>query len=302
MRTSSCLALFVCLPPLLGQKMPAAGDAERVIAAWPLAEALDRTMENASNVLRGYQVKPDVMRDECRRRIRNAICKFVDPPLAADEHVVPLGPDRLVALVRPTQAAWIEKFFLRLAAADHVTRLEATFERIDVPAARLAEILGRPDLGDHVEVVLDDAQLKALHTGPRVRSLPMSWRFPHAAWMKLGGAMPYVSDWREVTLRGEDLVAPTVGKVHDGVEFEVQYVPLPDDRIGFAITGECNIVDWKTPTRSKRIGDRDYVIDEPDVKAAKFDATVRMAKPAPFAFGRRIGDDMVLLVFVPKVK
>jgi hypothetical protein len=31
----------------------------------------------------------------------------------------------------------------------------------------------------------------------------------------------------------------------------------------------------------------------PDMKTAKFDATVAMAQPAPFAFGRRVGDDML---------
>ena len=302
MRTSSCLALLVCLPPLLAQKMPATGDAERVIAAWPIAEALDRAMEHAGKSLRGYGVTPEAMRDECRQRLRNAICKFVEPPLAAEEHVVLLGPDRLVGLVRPTQAAWIDLFFRRLAAADHAKRLEATFQRVTVPVARLAEILGRQDLDEHVEVVVDEAQLKALRTGPRIHSLPMSWRFPHAAWMLLGGGMPFVTDWREVTLRGDDLIAPVLGKVFDGVEFEVQYVPLPEDRIGFALTGDLAIADWKTPTRTKRIGDRDYVIDEPDIKSTRFDATVTMAKPAPFVFGRRIGDDMVLLVFEPKAR
>jgi len=119
--------------------------------------------------------------------------------------------------------------------------------------------------------------------------------------MIYGQGRPCVTDWRKVPLREqEDLVAPVIGKVYDGVEFEVQYVPLPGDRIGFAITGEWNIVDWKAPARSKRIGDRHYVIDEPDVKSAKFDAVLAVGRPAPFAFGRRIGDDMLLLVFVPK--
>jgi len=292
---------LLALPPLLAQKMPATGDAERVIAGWPLTEALDRAMERAGNVLRGDPAAPEVMRAECRKRIHDAIRKFVDPPLGAEEHVVELGPDRLVALVRQAQAAWIDNFFRRLAAADHTARLDATYERVTLPVARLAEVLGRPELGDHVELVLDGAQLKALRTGTRQPGGPMSWRFPHAEWMIEGGGMPCVTDWKTVPLRGKErLVAPMLGKVHDGVEFEVQYVPLPGDRIGFSIAGEWNIVDWKTPPRSTRIGDRDYVIDEPDVKSAKFDATIAMDRLAPFAFGRRIGDNMVLLVFVPK--
>ncbi|MSR39841.1 MAG: hypothetical protein EXS02_13510 [Planctomycetes bacterium] len=298
----SSLSLLSGVPCLSAQKMPAAGDPDRVVAVYPLAEAVDRAMEHAGRSLRGDDVPPQTMRDECHKRLRNAICRFVQPPLGDGEHVVDLGSERLVALVRPTQAAWIDDFFRRLAAADHAARLDATFERVTIPAARLAEILGRQDLPDHVEVLLDAEQLKALHTGTRERDGPLSWRFPHATWMIFGGGMSFVTDWKTVPLRGQDerLVAPVLGTVHDGVEFEVQYVPLPADRIGFSITGEWNIVDWKTPPRSKHIGDRDYVIDEPDSLATKFDATLTMDKPVPFAFGRRIGDDVMLMVFVPK--
>jgi len=41
-----------------------------------------------------------------------------------------------------------------------------------------AEIAKLPEPGDHVELVLDDAQLKALRTGIREGGGPLSWRFP----------------------------------------------------------------------------------------------------------------------------
>jgi hypothetical protein len=295
------LILSLLCPCLAAQKMPAAGDPERIVVVYPIADAVERAMQHAGKVLRGDTATPEAMHAECRQRIRNAICRFVTPPLGDGDHVVDLGPDRLVALVRQQQAAWIDDFFRRLAGADHAARLDGTFERITLPVARLAEIVKQPELGDHVELVLGAEQLKALRTGKRDHGGPLSWRFPHSTWMIFGQGMPCVSDWRPVPLRGpqEDLVAPVLGKVFDGVEFEVQYVPLPGERIGFAITGEWNVVDWKTPPRNKRIGDRDYAIDEPAVKSAKFDAAIAMDRPAPFAFGRRMGDDVALLVFVP---
>lgn len=303
MRTT--IPICCCLLPLFAlpaQKLPLAGDPDRVVTVHAITPALDRCVEHAGRSLRGHFAEPAAIRANCRDELLRAIRAFVEPPLGEREHVVELGPDHLVALVRPQQAAWIERFFQRLAAADLGQRLDGRFTRVTLPAARAQEILALAELPDAIALVLTKEQVRTLRREEHEVGGPTSWRFPHATWMTFGGGMPFVKRWRKVPLRGSDadLVAPELGKAHDGCEFELQYVPLPDGAIGWAMRADVAIVDWDTPTATVQVDGVDYVTDEPAVRAAQIDATLTMAKPAPFAFGRRLGDDVMLLVFEPK--
>lgn len=304
MTTTICCGLLP-LFALPAQKLPLAGDPEHVVTVHAIASALDRCLEHAGRSLRGDFAEPAAIRANCRDELLRAIRAFVEPPLGEREHVVALGPDHLVALVRPQQAAWIERFFQRLDALDLGQRLDGRFDRVTLPVARAAELLSLPEppgLTGAIALPLTKEQVRALRREPDKVDGPTSWRFPHATWMIFGSGMPFVKGWRKVPLRSsdDDLVAPEIGKVHDGCEFELQYVPLPDGGIGWAMRADVAIVDWDSPTATVQVGGVDYVTDAPAVRAATIDATLTMAKPAAFAFGHRLGDDVMLLVFEPK--
>lgn len=299
---SSLASFLVLLPalPLTAQKMPLPDDPQRVVAVYPMAGVLDRCLEHRGDIVQGFRAKPEVVRAHCRAGLLHAIRTFAQPPLGAAEHVAELGPDRLVALVQPQQAAWIDRFFERLARTDLSVRLDGHFDRIRLPVAKAAEILARPDLPERIALPVNKEQVRALRRGGDKVGGPTSWRFPHGTWMSWGSGLPFVKNWRRVPSLAQDIVAPELGKAFDGVEFELQYVPLPDGGIGWAMRAEVAIVDRDTPTRTVRIDERDYVIDEPAIRAATLDAALTMDGPAPFVFGQRLGDDVMLLLFTPK--
>lgn len=299
---SALTAFLWMVATIVAQKMPAAGDADRVVASWPLTEHLDRCQEHAGSRLRGLPAPPEAMRDQCRQELLVAIRTFVEPALGRGDEVTLLGPDRLVALVRQDQAAWIDRFLARLAKADLAARLVGQFDRITMPVAKAAEILATPELPGTLALPVTKEQVRELRRSGQKTGGPASWRLSHATWMTFGGGMPFVKNWRRVPLRGrdDDLVVPEIGEVHDGVEFELQYVPLPEDRIGWVMSAKVAIVDWDSPSRTVRIGEQDFVIDEPAVRAGTLQAALSMDRPAPFLFGQRLGDDVMLLVFTPR--
>ncbi|MBK8099559.1 MAG: hypothetical protein IPK26_20815 [Planctomycetes bacterium] len=299
---SALTAFLGIAATIVAQKMPAAGDADRVVASWQLVEHLDRCQERAGSQLRGLPAPPGAVRAQCRQELLVAIRTFVEPALGPGDKVTLLGPDRLVALVRQDQVAWIDRFFARLGKTDLAARLDGQFDRITMPAAKAAEILAKPELPGTLALPVTKEQVLALRRSGQKTGGPTSWRFPHATWMIFGSGMPFVKNWRRVPLRGrdDDLVVPEIGEIHDGVEFELQYVPMPDDRIGWVMSAKVAIVDWDSPTRSVRIGEQDFVIDEPAVHAGTLRAALSMDRPAPFLFGQRLGDDVMLLVFTPR--
>ncbi|MBK8099582.1 MAG: hypothetical protein IPK26_20940 [Planctomycetes bacterium] len=132
-----------------------------------------------------------------------------------------------------------------------------------MPAAKAAEVLAKAELPGALALPVTKEQVLALRRSGRETGGPTSGRFPHATWMIFGSGMPFVKNWRQCRCAAATTTWWCPGSaIHDGVEFELQDVPMPDDRIGWVMSAKVAIVDWDSPTRSVRIGEQDFAIDE----------------------------------------
>lgn len=300
MRTT--LLLLALVGTASAQKMPVTDDPGRIVQLFDLGPTLDRVGQRPARSVAARGGDFAAMRQEHREELVDAIRRFVEPPLTEGDDVTLLGTDRLVALVKPEQAAWIERFLDGLDEADPEERFGALFTMFKLAPDRLSEAFGRDDLGDAFALeVTAETMRRIRRLGDDWHSGPTSTGHLHPWWGEFGAGMPFVTGWRKVPRRthDEDLVTPIIDKAFDGIEFEISYVPLPDGRIGHVLSGDVQVVDWDSPTATVRVGDRDYETDEPVRAFARFDDTVTTAQRAPVVFGRRVGDVFVLVTFVP---
>jgi hypothetical protein len=181
---------------------------------------------------------------------------FVQPPLAANEDVQPLGERWLVMLCRAEQHAWLERY-LATAQRQREQIITLQCELFRMPeiwfAEKVAPALARQGKPAGSPVILSpgagtDAFLKALAedvaceqlTAPKLAVHPLE-----PATASLLQQTAYVRDFEVEVAKASFIANPVVDVVQDGVSLEAVAVTLPGGAT--AISLKVSVADLKRP-------------------------------------------------------
>jgi hypothetical protein len=244
------------------------------------------------------------------RVLERLVRAYVEPPLAeVGEEVRCTKGGTLVASVRPAQHAWIERFLAGLRSFEGFVDLQARI--YTVPRGLLREwgvapsaTLATPDdLAVFHERIQAEGRCDTLMT-PRVLAYPCQ-----NVAISAGEEVAYVRSWqlRIVEPGGQEIADPEVQTFFEGLEIQALSTPLPGGRFAQEIEFTSRTCERPIPTRKVRISastDEEHEVGEPQVKTARFAATVLLADGASAVLVTPDTDpdkDLALVVTVRRV-
>jgi len=224
--------------------------------------------------------------EDMAHTLEQLVSTYVQPALQhAAESVRATSAGTLVVNALPEQHAWVEDFLGGLRDFDGLVDIQATI--YSAPRGVLQEwgfapsaTLATPEtLAAFLEKIEADGRFEVVQA-PRLVLFPCQ-----RAHIAVLDEIAYVRSWqvRKVEPGGQELADPDVATIQAGVTVEARIAPLPGERFGVQIgIANCS-VERPIPTRTVRLegaGEREVEIGVPEVKTARFDATLLLADGA----------------------
>ncbi len=238
MKTPLVLCLFAAA--LTAQKVPLPEQPERIVQVFDVEKLLPGPVQPG---LRLPVPGNRAGEHDALQALVGALARFVDPPLAADDDLKPLGTRRLVLLGSPQQSASLERM-LRTASERSTQLIDVQMQFVLVAdkvfQANLNQRLPAVERGQSVtrELVADRTTGDELQTfiakigGERLDAPTLTVRPLQPAQMSAMTQTAYVKDFT-ITKKGTDVIAdPVVDVVRDGTEADVCATFLPDGTLG----------------------------------------------------------------------
>jgi hypothetical protein len=191
----------------------------------------------------------------------------------------------LVVSALPEQHEWVGDFLAGLRGFNGLVDIQTTI--YSAPRGVLQQWGFAPSATLATPETLE-AFLKQIEADGRfeVVNAPRLVLFPcQRAFVSVIDQLAYVRSWQvqKVEPGGQEIADPDVATIQAGVTVEARIAPLPGERFGVQIGIASCSVERPIPTRKVRLGGaggHEVEIGEPEVKTARFDATLLLADGA----------------------
>ena len=289
--------------PELGVSRPAA-DPERKL---PSGE--DANVQAGLEPMGASQPTPQEI-ESTTRAIEQVVRMFVEPPLSGPTETVKAAKSgTLVVNALPDQQEWVEGFLAGLRGFNGMIELQARFYSAPrgvlrdwgiAPSATLETLSDFAALRQRVEA---DGRFEIVNA-PKLVHFPLQ-----EASIYVGEQIAYIKSWRLQIIEpgAKEIADPEVAVIDEGLSIVARTSPLPGERFGLQLEVSRCEVERPIPTRKVRLSatsDQEVEIGEPQVKTARFEATVALADGASAVFVTADTDpekDLALVVTVRKV-
>jgi hypothetical protein len=253
LKTVRTFLLLLPATALAAQTQPAAGDARTVVVYDLGAEA-----PGPDIVLRaeGDSQPAEWAQSSRPATVAQMVRAFVQPPLAANEDVQPLGERWLVLLCRAEQHAWLERY-LAAAKRHHDQTITMQCELFAMPEIsyleKVAPALSQPGKPAGSASILapgegTDAFRKALTADATCESLAapkLTVRPLESASMSLLQQTSYVRDFEVEVQKAAFIANPVIDVVQDGVTIEAAAAIVQEGVAGVSL--KVSVSDLKKP-------------------------------------------------------
>ncbi|MHC4513390.1 MAG: hypothetical protein ACYTGW_03320 [Planctomycetota bacterium] len=218
------LTAFVALPVATQQKQPAPGDPKREVHMYDVRDLIQP--QGSGDKITA--VNREEIAAKNIKMLAGFVKTFIQPPLEKGEDVKSLGGGSLVALARPNQQAWVQRFLAQnREKKPYLLSVQASFVHM---GDKTFEKQLRPLLKKDSRAIIDDTEKSGafmagllrkedvtLISAPRFLALPLK----HAS-LWVGSKITYVSDYeiKKIDSPKGYVADPVVQEAHDGILFE----------------------------------------------------------------------------------
>lgn len=289
--------------PEVGVSRPADGMTRKVPAQEGRSEVATLAIEEAG------EPSPDQIASMALT-LEQVVRTFMQPPIAAPtENVRATKSGTLVVNGLLEQQEWVEDFLEGLRTFEGLIDIQATI--YSAPRGVLHEwgfapsaTIATPEaLAKLLAQIAADERFEEVNA-PRLMLFPCQ-----RAYIAVIDQVSYVKSWQLQLVEpgAQEIADPLVEVIQEGVVLEARSSPLPGGRFGLQLELSSSEIARPIPTRKVRLSaasDQEAEIGEPEVKTARFEATVLLADGASAVLvtaDTRPDKDLAVVVNVRKV-
>lgn len=306
MKTPLVLCLFAAA--LTAQKVPLPEQPERIVQVFDVEKLLPDRRQPALPLPVPGDAKEG---NDPLQALVAALARFLDPPLAADDDLKPLGTRRLVLLGSAQQSACLEKMlrtaserstrlidvqvqFFVIEDKDFQAKLNVRMPAVERAARVTRELVVDRAAGDEVQDLVEKIG------GERIDAPTLTVRPLQPATMSHRNQTAYVKDFTLTKKEAAVIADPVIDVVTDGMQIDVCATFLPNGTLG--VSCSVTLEDLKKPiaTFETKIGaaGTPVTIQLPEVAATRFQQTAALQDGGLVALASRKSDGKWLLTLV----